>query len=764
MTELNIDHIERDFFKRGDPLKKLLKITLDLLSAEQIGILYGSNDSKVRFLPSSDWDRGVMDIFDGKGFKGKILKLFGNKIVTLKKLSPVYFYKQDRKTGEWQDNDGVISYMLRTCADYYKKGVSILFCPDISGNIYRIDEQYAQIPFYSYNGAIISEPEIKVRVDLNIIKHFQAKNYVSIYIPDYGIMVVNTADQDLMDLVESRFVREEELKSKFDILIELVEIASLAALGQLKGKRGAHLLWKKEKQLRQTSFDLVENERKYRDLYENAPIAYFSMDYQMNIIKCNNNAEKQSGYSKEELIGHTVRELYVNDEAGNITPEEVRQILEQGRSVRDVEMRFRNKNGQEIWISLSLDAVRDKEGNIIEFRAMAIDISERKGLEKQLLQAQKMEAIGTLAGGIAHDFNNILTPISGYAEMLLMETDDKETKRKEHLQIIHDCAQYAKGLVNQMLTFSRQKENELKLLQPHLFVRDALALARSFLPATITIREKINENCGLLMVDPIQAHQVVMNLISNAYHAMEENGGVLDVVLDEIVINDDNTIYPLKTGAYIYLKFADTGHGIPPSVLERIFDPFFTTKKEGKGSGIGLSVVDGIIRSHDGSINVQSKPGKGTCFEIYLPVYTGDIRMEDKRKEDKPLKKGNERILLVDDDKKVAFVEQHMLEKLGYHVTCHLKSPDALEAFRQSPHEFDLVITDLTMPELTGYQFAEKISGIRPEIPIVLCTGYGEHINKKQYDLNGIKGFLNKPVAIKDVSCLIRDILDGRKK
>ncbi len=763
MTDFSIDHIEKDFFKRGDPLKKLLKIALELLSARQVGILYGTNDSKVRFLPSSDWDRGVMDIFDGKGLNGKILKLFGKQIVTLKKLSPVYFYKQDRKTGEWKDNDGVISYMLRTCSDYYKKGISILFCPDISGNIYKIDEHYAQIPFYSYNGTNISDPEIQVRVDLNIIKHFQAKNYVSIYIPDYGILVVNTADQDLMDLVESRFVREEELKAKFDILIELVEIASLAALGRLKGKRGAHLLWKKEKQLRQTSLDLLENERKYRDLYENAPIAYFSMDYQGNIIKYNNNALKLSGYSKEDLIGRSVRDLYVNDEkrTSAITPQEIRQILEQGRSVRDVEMRFRQKAGQEIWVSLSLDAVRDKWGKIIEFRAMAIDISERKGLERQLLQAKKMEAIGTLAGGIAHDFNNILTPISGYAEMLLMETDDKDTKKKEHLRIIHDCAVYAKGLVNQMLTFSRQKENEFKLLKPHVFVKEALSLARSFVPATITIREKINENCGLLMVDPIQAHQIVMNLISNAYHAMEENGGVLDVVLDEITITDDSIIYPLKPGAYIYLSFSDTGHGIPLSIQERIFDPFFTTKKEGKGSGIGLSVVHGILEAHNGHINVRSKEGEGTCFEIYLPVYAGDKRMEDQIKEDRPLVKGNERILLVDDDKKVAFMQQHMLEKLGYRVTCHLKSPDALEAFRQSPEAFDLVMTDLTMPELTGYEIAEQISNIRSEIPIVLCTGYGEHINKTQYNIKGIKGFLNKPVAVKDLSHLIRDILDG---
>ncbi len=287
-----------------------------------------------------------------------------------------------------------------------------------------------------------------------------------------------------------------------------------------------------------------------------------------------------------------------------------------------------------------------------------------------------------------------------------------------------------------------------------------MILTRSRFPATIEVHENINEECGLLMVDPIQAHQVVMNLISNAYHAMEDTGGVLDVFLDEVTIKEDNSIFPLSPGSYIYLKIADTGPGIAPKVVERIFDPFFTTKKEGKGSGIGLSVVHGIIESHNGYINVKSKVGEGTAFEVYLPVYIGDIQMEDKVVKDRPIEKGSERILLVDDDKKVAFMEQHMLEKLGYHVTCHLESPKALGAFEQSPQDFDMVITDLTMPELTGYQLSEEISKIRSDIPIVLCTGYGEHINKKKYDLKGIKGFLNKPVGVKEVSNLIRDILD----
>jgi CheY-like chemotaxis protein len=236
---------------------------------------------------------------------------------------------------------------------------------------------------------------------------------------------------------------------------------------------------------------------------------------------------------------------------------------------------------------------------------------------------------------------------------------------------------------------------------------------------------------------------------------------VLSITLDEIRIESESNVFPLTPGNYIYLSIADTGQGIPEDVVERIFEPFFTTKKEGKGSGIGLSVVHGIIQSHNGYINVKSKPGKGTCFEVYLPVYIGDIQMEDKIREDRPIRKGNEHILLVDDDKKVAFMVRHMLEKLGYQVTCILKSPEAAQKFAASPDIYDLVITDLTMPGLTGFELAEQLCSIRPDIPIILCTGFGEHINKNRYRHMGIKGFLNKPVSVKSLSNLVRDILDA---
>jgi PAS domain S-box-containing protein len=754
--------MERSFFETGNPLKKLMKIALDLFDAEQVGVLYGTNASKTKFLPTSEWDRGIADMFDGRGVKGTILKYFGRRIVSIKKLSPVYFYKQNDQ-GQTIDNDGIISYMLRTCADYYKKGISVIFSPDVSADITgAAEDQYAAIPFYSYNGQLLSEPDIQVKVDLNIIKHFSAQNYISIYIPDFGILVVNTADPDLMARKNGLFLKKDSLITAFDQLIRLVEVASLAALGQLKGKRGAHLLWKKETLLRQTSQALIENERKYRDLYENAPIAYFSVDSQGTILKVNQTTSTLSGYEKDDLVGHNIMEFHVPEKGAEWTVKQLKPLLEKTPSVKDLEIKFRSKKNKDVWVSLCVDTVKDQHNQMVEIRAMAVDISERKTLEKQLLQSQKMEAIGTLASGIAHDFNNILTPVSGYSEMLLLNADQFDEKARVHLKIINDCALYAKGLVDKMLTFSRQKESEFKVLYPHVFVEDALSLAKSFMPATIKLETHINQSCDPLMVDPVQAHQMVMNLISNAYYAMEKEGGVLTVILDQTDIKEKESLMPLAPGAYMHLKIQDTGPGIPTELLDRVFDPFFTTKKEGKGSGIGLSVVHGIVQSHKGHISVQSEPGKGSVFNIYLPFYSGKASMDEPAETEPEILTGTERILLVDDDQKVAFMVQYMLENLGYQVTSFINSPDALDAFKAAPASFDLVVTDLTMPELTGYQLSEQMHAIRPDMPIVLCTGFGEHIDKKNLHLKGIQGILNKPLTVKAVSHLIRNILDGQ--
>jgi len=387
------------------------------------------------------------------------------------------------------------------------------------------------------------------------------------------------------------------------------------------------------------------------------------------------------------------------------------------------------------------------------------DTTDLKEMETQLQQAQKVEAIGTLAGGIAHDFNNILFPMFGYLEMALEDVPEDNPLRG-YLAEVFNGAKRARDLVKQILTFSRQTEHEKKPLKVQLVIKEVLKLIRSSLPTTIGIHQDIRNECELVMADPTQIHQVAMNLITNAYHAMEETGGKLIVTLKEVELTAEDLRDPAMIPApHVCLTVADTGPGMDQGIIARIFDPYFTTKEEGKGTGLGLAVVHGIVKSHGGHISVYSEPGKGTEFKVYLPVIKS--RETAQRTEaDLPIQKGTEWILLVDDQDVIVQIEQQMLERLGYHVTTRTSSTDALEAFRKQPNKFDLVITDLTMPNMTGDKLAGELIKIRSDIPVILCTGFSEMMSKEKAAALGIKGFLMKPVVMKDLSSIIRKVLD----
>ena len=761
MKKLNLDTIEKEFFKGGNPWKKLLAISLDLLDAKQSGILYGTNETKIKFLPTNMWDRGIMDKLNGKGVSGLILRLFGTYIVTARKLSPVLFYKRSLE-GEFTDNDGIISYVLRNCADYYKKGISIIICPD-TGRFIRETEDidgYHYISFFIYDGIWINRPENRIKVDTRIVKHFKSTNSIYIILPDYGILVLNTADQGLMDVRDNKFIREKELRQRLDLLIKLVETSSLAYLGKLKGKKGAELLWRKEAHLRRAYLNLAENERRYRDLYENAPIAYLSIDRHGNILRCNQEACLLSGYDKSELYGKNVQDLFANKEEADQNFHLIWKTLEKEGAVNDLEIDMVKRNKERLWISLSIDAIKEKNDEIVEIRAMAMDISRRKTLEKQLFHAQKMEAIGTLARGIAHDFNNVLSPISGYAQMMLMDTR-KDGSEKEHVSIILDCARHAKDLVNQILTFSRQKEHRQVLVKAANAVAESMGLVRSFLPSTIKINISIDKDAGYIMADPIQINQLIMNLVTNAYHAMEKSGGLLEVSLARVNIHPSTPGKErMMPGAYVLLSVTDTGHGIDKDIIPNIFEPYFSTKEEGKGSGIGLSVVHGIVESHGGYIRVESCKGDGTKFLIYFPVCRNRGDVWEETMPELKVEMGTERVLLVDDDKKVAIMHTHMLEKLGYGVTCFTDSLKALAAYKENSELFDVVITDLTMPDLNGFDLAKKMHKINSNLLIILCTGLGDSIDKSRDDACCIKGFLSKPVEVNALSSTLRRLLD----
>ena len=385
------------------------------------------------------------------------------------------------------------------------------------------------------------------------------------------------------------------------------------------------------------------------------------------------------------------------------------------------------------------------------------EIEERKQVEKQLRQAQKMEALGTLAGGIAHDFNNILAVILGFTEIALNMPED--TRTQHWLKQVLKAGDRAKELVQQILAFSRETERERKPIRITPILKETLKLLSASLPATIEIREDVDAS-GAILGDPTQVHQVLMNLCTNAAYAMREDGGVLTVSQSDVELDVEGAArYPnLPPGSYLRLIVSDTGHGMDRAVMERIFDPYFTTKEPSEGTGLGLSVVHGIVQSCGGRIAVYSEPGKGTTFHVVLPRI--DREAAPKAETLAPLPTGNERILFIDDEDMLVEIGQEMLAYLGYDVVARTNSVEALETFRAGPDRFDLVITDQTMPNMTGAELAGELLRIRSDTPIILCTGFSEVITEEQAEAIGIRRFLMKPILRREMARTIRNLLD----
>ncbi len=386
---------------------------------------------------------------------------------------------------------------------------------------------------------------------------------------------------------------------------------------------------------------------------------------------------------------------------------------------------------------------------------------ERNKLESQLFQMQKMETIGTLAGGIAHDFNNILTPILGYTEMALEELDEENTLRYD-VEQIHNAALRAKDLVQQILTFSRQVDIDKRPIYMDKVIREVLSLIKASFPSNIEIVLDLDPNCGTVMADATQIHQVIMNLCTNASHAMKELGGTLKVDLYTIKADRETVrkIPKLKIGTYICISVNDSGHGMDKQTLERIFEPFFTKKEVGSGSGLGLSVVHGIVNSFDGAITVNSEPGKGANFKVYLPQHGEGLETSEKAN-GKNIK-GKEHILFIDDEEEITFMGKRMLEGLGYTVNIFTKSIDALKDFTTDPDRYDLIVTDQTMPYMLGTDLIDKLKEIRPDIKAVIITGFGDSITEEVAKDKGIDAIVIKPLILSKFSTLIRKILDKK--
>jgi signal transduction histidine kinase len=385
--------------------------------------------------------------------------------------------------------------------------------------------------------------------------------------------------------------------------------------------------------------------------------------------------------------------------------------------------------------------------------------AERTEILLQLQQAQKMEAIGTLAGGIAHDFNNILSAVIGFTELSLLDAP-QGSQLQANLQHVVSAGQRAKKLIRQILTFSRQSNPETQPVQLRLIVREAIELLRASLPATIEIRHEIQSD-AFVMADPSQLHQVVMNLCTNAGQSMQLDGGVLELALHDRGIDVGNAdLFPdILPGAYVELIVADTGHGMSPQTLRRIFEPFFTTKEKGRGTGMGLAVVHGIVKNCNGNIAVRSKMDQGTTFQVLLPTVkrsdAGEMAKENR------IPGGSERILFVDDEPMQADLSIRFLEPLGYRVEAFTDSAAALNKFYETPEQYDLVLTDMYMPKMTGRSLAAKIHGIRPDLPIVICTGFGDSSGEPGDTAPYISGYLMKPYGIMELARTIRKVLDA---
>ena len=507
-----------------------------------------------------------------------------------------------------------------------------------------------------------------------------------------------------------------------------------------------------------------KSEKRFRDLFESLIDVSYRTDSEGNFIVISPSAEKVFGYRPEEILGRPVANFY-RDPARR---DDLMARIRKDGHVENFEAEIRKKDGSFVWVSTNAKLLTNVEGSIIGIEGVTRDISQLKksekeklDLEESLRQSQKMEAIGTLAGGIAHDFNNILAAIIGYSEVAMEEIPESSPARQSIREVLN-AGLRAKELIRHILTFSRKSEQYYAPVQMHSIVKEALKLLRASIPASIDIRQDIDCQCGTIIADPTEVHQIVINLCANAAQEMAKKGGVLSVCLEQLDLSADNLQKDptLTPGPYVKLSVSDTGDGIDADHLDRIFDPYFSTREVGKGSGLGLAIVHGIVKRHNGMITVESNRGEGTTFNVFFPK-AGEAEQQAIKEIDS-LPTGNERILLVDDETSVANVIKQLLERLGYQVTSKNSSRETLELFSVQPNAFDLIITDQNMPEMTGEQLAKELIDIKPEVLIILCTGYSSDIDDEKAKSIGVREFIMKPVDKQELAISVRRVLDTR--
>ena len=504
---------------------------------------------------------------------------------------------------------------------------------------------------------------------------------------------------------------------------------------------------------------LRESNERFRQVAENVADFIWEVDADGLYRYTSPSVERILGYRPDELIG----KMHFYDLFAPEVREELKtaafKVFAAKQPFRAFPNPNRSKDGRVVHLETSGAPVLDVSGNLTGYRGADSDVTEQQKLETQLRQVQKMEALGTLTGGIAHDFNNILAAMMGFAE-LAKEKFPKGSRDERHLQMVLDAGIRGRELIRQMLAFSRQSVPEKKPLQLSAVVKETARFLRASIPSTISIRANVENESRLILGDPVQIQQLLMNLCTNAAHAMKEKGGVLDLELSDFSVSASEARPDgLEPGIYMRLVVRDTGIGMPPEVIDRIFDPFFTTKKSDEGTGLGLSVVHGIVQLHDGHITVESLLGKGSTFTVYLPQVTERPEAEAVSEETVPT--GHERVLLVDDEPVLIETGQKLLEGLGYEVTAKNSSVEALALFKADPGRFDLIVTDHTMPDMTGFELAKACMALRPDVPIILATGFSHLVDAATANEAGIRAFIMKPLTKGELARTVRRALDG---